>query len=309
MDASRVVDERLRKRAAFATSAGHAVCSVLVAVANFQAEPWRTAAVLLPSPLFSLLMVCISPAASDSDLGTPTLERPMLNVSISSAVASMGTFFAAARHRWHPIDSLHGLIMSLTHFCVPCLGVCNARWFWPAHRAALTVSGALHIARVIAQTHDLLLAKTASIEQCHTLSRPAAIAFGCVLMTMGLALTPSIRTWLATRFGSFGLPGARVLQLKDGILLPPENDQPSTTWCSNASRSRSRRSRCSVGASSGLFAGKEPSLWSGWSASWSDCGKSSSAKLSLMLTQAGGPMPLMGDVRVEFEPTKSRSGY
>ena len=42
MDASRVVDERLRKRAAFATSAGHAVCSVLVAVANFQAEPWRT---------------------------------------------------------------------------------------------------------------------------------------------------------------------------------------------------------------------------------------------------------------------------
>ena len=30
------------------------------------------------------------------------------------------------------------------------------------------------------------------------------------------------------------------------------------------------------------------------------------AKLSLMLTQAGGPMPPMGDVRVEFEPTKSR---
>ena len=142
MDASRVVDERLRKRAAFATSSGHAVCSVLVAVANFPAEPWRTAAILLPSPLFSLLMVCVSPAASDSDLGTPTLERPMLNASISSAVASMGTFFAAARHRWHPIDSLHGLIMSLTHFCVPCLGVCNARWFWPAHRAALTVSGA-----------------------------------------------------------------------------------------------------------------------------------------------------------------------
>jgi hypothetical protein len=28
-----------------------------------------------------------------------------------------------------------------------------------------------------------------------------------------------------------------------------------------------------------------------------------------MLTQAGGPMPPMGDVRVEFEPTKSRSGY
>lgn len=292
-----MVQERLRKRTAVAASLGTAISSAVVAAANLEAEPWRTTAFLAPQPLFSLLMVCLSPAASDSDLSSPVLQRALLCVSMSSAVAALGTWMTAARgHPCGSIALLTGVLVCLAHCSVPVFGVLNARSYWPAHRIALTTSGVLQLARIAVQARALRLAgipellpapMAAECEQ-HDLFLPgeipraAALGVGVVWLFMGLALTPATRTRMARLAGRFGLPAARVLHLNDGILLA-ESDEKET--------SRADSACCSFSSSSsGLFAGKASSLWSGWSDSWSDKGEASQAvKLSHFL----GPTPLL----------------
>ena len=286
-----MVQERLRKRTAVAASLGTAISSAVVAAANLEAEPWRTTAILAPQPLFSLLMVCLSPAASDGDLSSPVLQRALLCVSMSSAVAALGTWMTAARgHPCGSIALLTGVLACLAHFSVPVFGVLNARSYWPAHRIALITSGVLQLARVAVQARALRLAGSPELlpapmaAECEQhdlflpgeIPRAAALGVGVVWLFMGLALTPATRTRMARLAGRFGLPAARVLHLNDGILLA-ESDEKET--------SRADSACCSFSSSSsGLFAGKASSLWSGWSDSWSDKGEASQAvKLSRYL--------------------------
>ena len=241
-----ILDHRLRWRilllCMLATAITHV--HVLAAQKHETAGMWRTAAVVGTMPLASLVVACVSPAASPDDI-SPVLERGMLYTSIVGGVASFSTWVKVApQHPCHPIAMLPGLLMCLAMGAVPLFGMRNAMDYWPAHRFALVASGVMQFARVAAQANALRLANAAAAfglselfpmpvaVQCqtHGLFLPGAVPlsgaliFGCICCATGLALTPSMRTRLATLSGRFGLPAARVLRLSDGILLEHEPD-------------------------------------------------------------------------------------
>ena len=240
-----IVDHRLRWRilltCLLATAITHV--QVLAARPRFRmTEMWRTAAVVAMLPLTSLVVACVSPAASPDDI-SPVIERGMLYTSIVGGVGPISAWVKfAPQHPCHPVGMLPGALMCLVMGAVPLLGMRNAMNYWPAHRFALVASGVLQFARVAAQAYAPRLANAAAAlglsgllpmpvaEQCqaHGLYLPGdvslsgALVFGIMWCATGLALTPSMRTRLATLSGRFGLPAARVLRLGDGIVLEPD---------------------------------------------------------------------------------------
>ena len=284
-----IVDHRLRSRTLLAGVTTTAlVLSGVAAIAaatqppHLDADAWRTAAILAPVPLASVVMACVSPAASSDDL-SPMLERGMLYASLveaADALIAWGiTYNAAPPHLCHHLTTLPSLLMCLACACVPLFGMRNALHFWPAHRCAMVALGALQIARTTAKAHALRLADAAAAlgfsellpasvaMQCQAhprfmpgaVSHGVALGFGSLAMLTGLALTPAMRTRLAMLSGRFGLPAARVLHLGDGISLEPDETAPA------AASQSSEMAR----SSSGAFTANT-SLWSGWSAKWSD---------------------------------------
>ena len=246
-----IVDHRLRWRilltCMLATAIIHVHMLVLAARPYATTEMWRTAAVILTVPMASLVVACVSPAASPDDI-SPVLERGMLYTSTVGGVASFSTWVRVApQHPCYPVAILPGILMCLAMGAVPLSGMRNPMGYWPAHRFALVASGVLQIARAVAQAYALRLAKAAAAfglpallpmpvaERCqaHGLFLPGAVClsgalgFGVMCCATGLALTPSMRTRLATLSGRFGLPAARVLRLSDGILLEPDPTDPN----------------------------------------------------------------------------------
>ena len=244
-----IMDHRLRWRILLTCMLATALTHVhmLAARPHETTEMWRTAAVIITVPFCSLVVACVSPVASPDDI-SPVLERGMLYTSTVGGVASFSTWVKVApQHPCHPVAMLPGLLMCLVMGAVPLLGMRNAMNYWPAHRFALVSSGVMQFARVAAQSYALRLANAAAAfglsellpmpvaEQCqaHGLFLPGAVSlhgalsFGVMCCATGLALTPSMRTRLATLSGRFGLPAARVLRLSDGILLEPDPIDPN----------------------------------------------------------------------------------
>jgi hypothetical protein len=292
VDGQSIVEHRLRWRTLLAgltttaiTLAGLAAIVVTAQQPHLGADAWRTAAILLSVPLATLVMACVSPAASSDDL-SPMLERGMLYASFVEAVLpsiAWGiTRNAAPSHPCHSTTTLPSLLMCLACASVPLFGMRNALHFWPAHRCAMVAFGGLQLARTVAQARALRLANAAAAlglsellplslaAQCQAhprfqpggVSHGTALGFGLLALLTGLALTPAMRMRLAILLGRFGLPAARVLHLGDGISLEPDE----TALAAASQSSEMARS------SSGPFTAKT-SLWSGWSAKWSDSGE------------------------------------
>ena len=245
-----IVDHRLRWRILLTCLLATAITHVHVLAARPRfptTEMWRTAAVVATFPLTSLVVACVSPAASPDDI-SPVLERGMLYTSIVGGVACpISTWVKVApQHPCHLVAMFPGALMCLVMGAVPLLGMRNAMNYWPAHRFALVASGVLQFARVAAQAYAPRLANAAAAlglsgllpmplaEQCQAhgiylpgdVSLSGALVFGIMCCATGLALTPSMRTRLATLSGRFGLPAARVLRLSDGIVLEPDPIDP-----------------------------------------------------------------------------------
>ena len=313
MNAEALVNRRLWVRAGVATSVSAAVVVCFISAARFSSATSRAAAVLVPQPFFAVLMSCVSPGASKADLSSPVLKRAMLYASAVQAAAATCSWmtFVMAGHPnpCGPISLLPGLCMRLTFNAVPILGMINARWYqntgvtyWPSYRFALISTGIMQLARVAARMQAVRLAEAmtelgfpgllpaAAACQAHPwflpgqVSLATAICFGCVSLLLGLVMTPAVRTRLAVLSGSFGLPAARVLHLNDGVLLQPDTVVGGDTAPIAGDRSD--------GCSSGL-AGKKTSLWSGWSAGWSDYSDTPKARLVRSLGPAGSRL---GDV-------------
>lgn len=259
----------------------------------------RTSAVLM-APLFSFLVACVSPGASECDLNPPVLRGVLFYASNVAAVTSICSW----QHHWgHPCGSiavLPGLFSCLAYACVPILGARRATYYWPAYRVALSLTGALQIARVAAQVYAVPIAQAAvalgipgllpmsvavqcQAQTAHThilihaeLSGYAAVGLGCASLLRALVLTPSLRAWLSGSC-ALGLHVARVLELKDGLLLVRQLTRDERQHLDATSDSSS--------SSSGLFGGaKSSSLWSDWSAEWSDADETIQAKLSRKLS-------------------------
>ena len=85
VDGQSIVDHRLRWRTLLAGVTTTAIvliaCLAAVQQPHLDADAaWRTVVILLPVSLATLVMACVSPAASSDDL-SPVLERGMLYVS------------------------------------------------------------------------------------------------------------------------------------------------------------------------------------------------------------------------------------
>ena len=280
-----IIDHRLRWRTLLAGVTTTAIvlvaCLAMAASAqqpHLDVDAWRTAAILVPLPLATLVMACVFPAASSDDL-IPALERGMLYASfVEAAAPSISWANAASLHPCYSLLTPPSLLMCLVCASVPLFTMRNALHYWPAHRCAMVSFGALQLARTTAQVHALRLADTSAALglsellpvsvaircQAHTrfmpggVSHGAALGFGFLALLTGLTLTPSMRTRLAVLSGRFGLPAARVLHLGDGISLEPDETAPAA-----ASQSSKRTSNsCPFTA--------QTSRWSGWSARWSD---------------------------------------
>ena len=330
VDGQSIVDHRLRSRTLLAgvtTTAlvltGVAAIAAATLLPHLDADAWRTAAILAPVPLASLVMACVSPAASSDDL-SPMLERGMLYTSLVGAAGPLIawgiTYNAALSHLCHHLTTLPSLLMCLACACVPLFGMRNALHFWPAHRCAMVVFGALQIARTTAKAHALRLADAAAAlgfsellpasvaMQCQAhprfmpgaVSHDAALGFGSLALLTGLALTPAVRTRLAILSGRFGLPAARVLHLGDGISLEPDETAPA------AASQSSEMAR----SSSGPFTANT-SLWSGWSAKWSDSGETTELdfwnKLSVNLRHTALGSADFGPLQEAIRSQKART--
>ena len=303
MDPHRAVERRLRDRGVAAVFiSGAAFGAALAASLTLKAQTWRDISVL-SMWLMKLPVACISPGASEGDLTSPVLARILFYASILNSAAVITIWLSSTPNPCGAIVALPGFLMCVVHSCVPIVCWTNPRLCWAAYRVAACITGVLQLVRVAAQTHAVRLAEAAdasgllpsllgdsrlshallAAEQCqahrHFLPRNVsfhgAVVFGCVGLSLGLALTPALRLALAKASGSFGLPASRVLHLSDGICIPPDQhgldpDAPSEGSCS--------------WKSSGLFAGKKScSLWSGWSAEWSDADLTYQEKLSQKL--------------------------
>jgi len=307
MDAEALFNRRLWVRAGVVTSVAAAVVVCFISGPKSSSALARAAAVLVPQPFFAVLMACVSPGASKADLSSPVLKRGMLYASALQAATATCSWmsFAMAGHLnpCGPISLVPGLCMRLTFNAVPILGMINARWYqntgvtyWPSYRFALISTGILQLARVAARTHAVRLAEAmaalgfsgllpvAAACQAHRwflpgqVSLATAIGFGFVSLFLGLVMTPAVRTRLAVLSGSFGLPAARVFHLNDGVLLQPDTVGGEMTDPAAGDRSNA----CSSG-----LAGKKTSLWSGWSAGWSDYSDTPTARLVRSLGPAG----------------------
>ena len=232
-----IVDDRLRWLAGAGGVLVLAICLVHTVAAPAEVSPmWKTAAILVPAPLVSLIMASMSPAASSDDI-SPILERGMLFGSSVTALTPLANWFIALRlpnaAACQQLTMLPGFLMVLACISVPLFGMRNSLHYWPAHRFSMIISGVLQLVRTAAQVHALRLANAAATlglsellpislaAQCQAhpsfqpggISQPAALSFGCVALLTGLVLTPSMRTRLAILSGRFGSPAARVLNL------------------------------------------------------------------------------------------------
>ena len=274
MDAHALVDRRLWKRAIVSLSVGTVYCGALAACDSITSSWWRAAAVIVPELLFILLAACITPGTSDTDLRSDETFR-----FYGSALAAGCAWTSQLVSLDHPCGSmtlLPGLGICVAYSCAIWLGD------WTGCRAACVISGVLQLARTAAQAYAQPLAEAAAARgvsgllpmasACQAtglflpgwLTSSGAVGFGLSLTIQGLALTPDTHRRLAALSGSFGMPACCVLHLNDGVVLnerernDPEMSAPAEDCCSDSQ------------GSSGPFAS---SLWSGWSASWSDAGK------------------------------------
>ena len=232
-----IVDDRLRWLAGAGGVLVLAICLVHTVAAPAEVSPmWKTAAILVPAPLVSLIMASMSPAASSDDI-SPILERGMLFGSSVTALTPLANWFIALRlpnaAACQQLTMLPGFLMVLACISVPLFGMRNSLHYWPAHRFSMIISGVLQLVRTAAQVHALRLANAAATlglsellpislaAQCQAhpsfqpggVSQPEALCFACVALVTGLVLTPSMRTRLAILSGRFGSPAARVLNL------------------------------------------------------------------------------------------------
>ena len=299
MDPHCAVERRLRDRGVAAVFFSCAAFgAALAASLTLKAQTWRDISVL-SMWLMKLPVACISPGASEGDLSSPVLVRILFYASILNSAAVIAVWLSNTPNPCAAIVALPGFVMCVVHSCLPIICWINPRLYWGAYRVAACITGVLQLVRVAAQTHAVRLAEAAdasglllfllgdsgiphpmlAAEQCQAhrqfpprnVSFQAAVVFGCAGLSLGLVLTPALRFALAKASGSFGLPASRVLHLSDGICIPPDQhgldpDAPSEGSCS--------------WKSSGLFAGKKSSLWSGWSAEWSDADLTYQEKLS-----------------------------
>ena len=294
MDALSLVKWRLMKRAA-ALNGLLLLCTIAVLAARLHSNTFSLLALFCMLG-HSVLTAAISPGASEDDLrSSPVLERILFFSSISGAAAALLYWSQRPPTPCGAIASGPGLAMVLAWCCVPVLGMKSQMHYWPAGRTAVSIMGVLQVARVTAQTHAVRLAGTLSAlgasdllpmsvaERCqaHGLFLPgqvswaSAISFGWLALSLGLLLTPAIRTTLASLLGSFGLRAACVVHLNEGILLEPSDERGRADGALDDG--------ASTVESSGIFGGKKASLWSGWSASWSDAGETYQAKLTRRL--------------------------
>lgn len=294
MDPHRAVELRLRDRGVHALLMGCAAFGVgLAASLTLETQLLRDVSVLSMF-LGRLPVACISPGASEDDLRSPVLRRILFYTSACDSAATMIVASIWLRRPTNPcgaIAVLPSFVICIARSCEPILCWINPTFCWPAFRIASCITGALQLVRVATQTHAVRLAQAAGASgllsllgdsgrpylmpaayqcQSHRMFMPGdvslygAMGCGCVCLLSGLFLTPAVRGVLAKASGSFGLPASRVLHLSDGICIAPDQDglgpnAPSEDFCSKLSWK-----------SSGLFAGKKSSLWSGWSEAWSD---------------------------------------
>ena len=291
MDAQSLVKWRLMKRAAALQAL---ICTIAVLAARIHSTSSLLGIFCMVAN--AVITAVISPGASEDDLrSSPVLDRIMFFSSSSAAAMALLVWSQRPPTPCDAIASGPGLAMVLAWCCVPVLGMKSQMHYWPAARTAASIMGVLQVARVTAQTHAVCLAGTLSAlgasdllpmsvaERCqaHGLFLPgqvswaSAISFGWLALSLGLLLTPVTRTTLASLPGSFGLPAAYVVHLNQGILLEPSDERRRADGALDGS--------ASTVESSGIFGGKKSSLWSGWSASWSDAGETHQAKLTRML--------------------------
>ena len=97
-EAQTLLDRRLRRRATVMIGLGAVASRVLLAAASMETETSRTSAVLM-APLFSFLVACVSPGASECDLNPPVLRGILFYASNVAAVTSICSRFESLSRR------------------------------------------------------------------------------------------------------------------------------------------------------------------------------------------------------------------